>query len=334
MSASLWYAYNLVPPGTQPSQPSLAQQLYDYVLTNHMNVPWVHHCIDGQSTATQAAYRAMLDNVSNHFNFSVRFSTVAVDAHRRIVNILIREARDLQRGKAGNPFNHHKESKGHHQYQRHRSIQGSIHMERRLDSKGHHHKYRRHRDLIRHPSYQHDRDSTHHRHQQPRKVSKGWHHSRRHRGLKRDPSYQHDRDSVHHRRQQLRKVFKGCHHYKRLRGFKGNPQYQRLSASKHDAPYYRMQIGTPRAKIVRSIKAMETAAREAAHAMIHSGLLWLVTVSKEVVRDSEREAPVNETTEEEYDIEDADLSEFLRLRHDLENTGQAADHLDGGDSYH
>lgn len=63
MSASLWYAYNLVPPGTQPSQPSLAQQLYDYVLTNHMNVPWVHHCIDGQSTATQAAYRAMLDNV-------------------------------------------------------------------------------------------------------------------------------------------------------------------------------------------------------------------------------------------------------------------------------
>ncbi|KAI5840591.1 hypothetical protein BZA05DRAFT_423087 [Tricharina praecox] len=69
--------------------------------------------------------------------------------------------------KTGNPFNNHKEYKGQYQYLRHRGIQRSIHMERRMDSKGHHHNYRRHRGLIRHPPYQHHRDLTHHRHQQP-----------------------------------------------------------------------------------------------------------------------------------------------------------------------
>lgn len=34
MSASLWYAYNLVPLVTNPGQRSLAQQRYDHVLTN------------------------------------------------------------------------------------------------------------------------------------------------------------------------------------------------------------------------------------------------------------------------------------------------------------
>ncbi|KAI5850799.1 hypothetical protein BZA05DRAFT_445639 [Tricharina praecox] len=343
MSASLWYAYNLVPPVTLPGQPSLAQQLYDYVLANHLDVPWVHHFIDGQGTAVQAAYRAMLDDVSNHFNFPVRFSTVGVEAHRRIVNILIREARDLQRSF---PL----------------SFAGAI----------------RYRDLVlvhvnngvqyvtRTGNFQARRQNR-----QPLPPSQGIQAIPPSQPAPQGPQA----SSFLPASQGLNALSspaatQGLHGIVSPQAFQGIQGQSGLSAPQGGQALVSRDLRPDRGNRDRRTRSLSPLrvdpfrvvvaghsaeggraryrAREEVSASVNDvmGSDEAINVDESPFDDENvdrviecvmrlmntQEAPANEPTEDESDIEDADLSEFLRLLHDSENTGQTEDHPHGGDS--